>query len=1055
MRHITLAILAAVALPAAAQLTRGSISGAIEDAAGAIIEGVRIAATNRNTGIRAAAETNSVGVYRFAAVEPGAYDVEYSKDGFQPLRIENIEVGAAQGIVLNRSMAVTSVATDITVVAATNAAELSKATATLERRYSQLLREGLPLSGTGYEYWELALLAPTAARVSNGIPSRRISINGQRSASTNFMIDGVDNNEFFLSIPAQYPSREEIADVQVQTSSYSAEFGRNSAQFSIVTRSGTNQLHGEAWDYYSGNRLNAAALADKQAELNSVRSIRNYFGTGLGGPVIKNRTFFYLTAYATTLRNGPTVGAAMPVILPTPGGFAALRNIPLGPGQAAASRNTILDALSFLPEIHREIRRYENVRPAIVNGVPVEMGSARIPFDNSIDSPAVSMRLDHQLTPKDWVTIRLYGSQQFTPNTDAFATNLSFGPRFSTSQFARGRNYALSYMRTLSSRWTNEAKMAYNYFDLDYRNKTEETSTVIVNLFALGPSFLAPSRTITATTQFQDGVTWLSGRHTWKAGVDLRSLWFSQVLANALRGAWVFPGFGEFLNNQAGQLRQFVGKPAFETRMPTQYYFLQDDFKITPSLTLNVGVRYESSAVPFGFFGATRPEMAAIGVPAPVRPDRNNWAPRAGFAYSPAAKEGWLHRALGNGQTVFRGGFGIAYNALLQQIIDTRNNYPRAQLLLTFPPESFQLYPRLKPKPPGDLPLNPLADFTNLPTDAQNPTTHFYSVSIQRQFGHHIAEFGYSGSRGYHLTRRGDANPAVLTAAQAREAIGGGTIPPVSARRLNPAWGARAIVDPGASSYYNALFLRLDRRFARGLLVGANYTYSSNFTENDDEPPQSYSCFRCDYARSNLDRPSRLAVHYLYQIPWFAGGSKALRSACSGWQVTGLSEWQSGQPFTVTTGVDSVGSGVNLLPMGSPGLFPTFTARPDYNAGGMYALDPVTGDWRSFTTPLDGTGLFVAPQRANGGILPNSMPSGGNLGRNTFRGPLLWNCNVSLMKTFEITERVKLDLRGEWTNLLNHRNFGPPVSDMNSVDFGRNSSNPASRSTQVVAKLRF
>lgn len=1034
-------ITAIMVLPAAAQLTRGSVAGAIEDAAGAFVEDVRITAVNRQTGIRFLTRTNDAGVYRFAALDAGVYELEYAKDGFQSLRIEGIEVGAARDIVLNRSLSVAPVATDVTVIASANGIELAKSGPTIDRRYGRHLIENLPLAGLSPsgDHRDLMLLAPTAVRVQEHIATHRISVNGQRRNGTNSLMDGADNNEFFLGFPAQFPAREEIAEVQVQTSAYSAEFGRNTAQFSILTRSGTNQFHGEAWDYYTGSALSAMSLADKRAGLDNPRSTQNFVGAAVGGPAIRNRTFFYAIAHANLKRDGFNVRTATPIRIPTAAGFQALTSVPLGPGQSSESRRAILNALSFLPQLHREIRFYDNVQSIIVNGVPIETGTVRIPFANAVDTPSISLRLDHQLTPKDTVTVRVRGTQQFTPNTSLFATNLNFGDRFSTAQYFRARNYAFSHARIFSPRWTNEARAGYNFVEIDYRVMSSETNILVKPLFMLGPHFLAPSRTLTSTTQFQDVASLLSGRHSWKTGIDVRSMRFFQVLANAQRGAWLFLGFPEFMNNQAAQLGQFAGTPGFGKRFPALHAFVQDDVKLTPKFTLNLGLRYEITSVPFGFFGAATPEIAALGVPAPVRPDRNNWAPRAGFAWSLTDT------------TVLRGGFGIAYNTLFEHIIDTRSNYPRAQVLVTGSPQTFQSFPRLNPTPVADLGL---AAFTNLPTNAQQPTTHFYSFSAQREFGAYIVEAGYSGARAYHLVRRFDANPGTLSEEQASRTMAGAAIPPLQQRRVNPDWGARGIVEPAASSYYNAVFLRADRRLAQGLMLGANFTYSSNFTENDDEPPQLYSCFRCDYARSNFDRPMRFVIHYLYQLPAFRG-SRPLRHITSGWQLAGFAEWQSGQPFNIFTGVDSAGSGVEMLPVGAPNLFPSFTARPDYNPGGSYVRDPVTGDWRSFTVPRDNSGLFVSPRRADGSPLANSMPRGGNLGRNVFRGPMFWNWNLSLMKTVDISERLKVQVRGEWMNLFNHRNFGPPVSDMNSLDFGRNLSAPPGRVIQLIAKLRF
>lgn len=1037
---------------AMAQLTRGFISGTVQDSSGAAVAAVTVRITNRSTNLHVETTTNEAGIYRFVAVEPGAYDVEFSKPGFETFRIEQVEAGTAQEVVLNHVLRIPSVAAEVNVVATTGAIELSKGSPSLERRFDSQFIESLPGSSSGsLDFWELALLAPGAVRSADGIASRSMSINGQRRTAVNYSIDGVDNNEFFLNIPAAYPLREAVAQVQVQTSPYSAEFGRNSTQISLITRSGTNQFHGELFDYFSHSRFQPLSLQDKRAGLASAPFRDNIFGGSLGGPLVRNRTFFFLNLSGRVRRDSLSARTAMPAIIPTPTGYQDLARVPLAEGQGLDSRRAVLDSLAFFPDLYLNAPRFENVGARLVNRIPIEAGTVLIPFANSQDRFDVNFRIDHQFTSRDTLTARAFTAGAFNAvDTSGGGTNAQFGRRFSTSAKIQSRNHQFSYVRILTPRLTNEARAAYNRFDLDYRIDSSGPGIQVSGLFTLGPGGSYPRHNVSETGQFQDVISWLAGRHALKAGADIRRLRFYQHAANAQRGVWVFNNLQDFLNNQAQSLSQFHGNPLMDTPLLAQAYFVQDDFKAAPGLTFNLGLRYETAPAPFGYFGAILPEVLAVGVLPPVQPDRNNWAPRGGLAWSPPTKGRWTRRLLGDGRTVFRGGFGVAYNTLYLNISSTRNNYPTAQVLQSMRPDTINLFPRLAAAPAGNLPLNPAAVFTNLRPDAQSPTTNFFSFSIQRQFGaDYIAEIGYTGSRNYHLTRGGQDNPAILTAAQAAQVIAAGSangIPGVAQRRLNPAWGSRAIVETDAVSRYDALFLRLDRRLVRGLLLAANYTWSANFSQSDGtmaENPQDFACPRCDWSRSTMDRPHRFAVHYLYQLMGLARAPRAVKYLMGGWQVTGFSEWQSGQPFTVTTGVDSLGNGTAL------------TARPDYNPNGAFALDPVTGDWRSFSAPSGPAGLFLTPRAANGNPLPSSVPRGGNLGRNTFRAPMFWNSNISLMKSFPIGDRWRLDLRGEFSNLFNHRNFGPPVASMNNADFGRNNSSPPGRYVQAVAKIRF
>jgi hypothetical protein len=482
-------------------------------------------------------------------------------------------------------------------------------------------------------------------------------------------------------------------------------------------------------------------------------------------------------------------------------------------------------------------------------------------------------------------------------------------------------------------------------------------------------------------------------------------------------------------------------------------------------------LRYQYSTVPFGFFGATDPTIQAAGVPGPVQPDKKDWAPRLGFAYSPKGS-GFL----GNGNTVVRGGFGIAYDVLFYNILVVNDgNYPRVVNSVTTQPQTINLFPTLAPKISSLPPFNAATTaFVNSPVDTVHPTTNFWTLSVQRQVGSdYIVEAGYSGNRSYHQIAQGQANPPVLTADEAATVIATQNpliIPGTQARRLNPNWNSRTLISSTAKGAYEAFYVKFDKRMSKNLMVGANYTFSGTWSNNDEslgvsditnsspQIPEDFFNVRKEWSRSVFDRPHRFAVNYTYQIPWFSSGwaAGAVSKVMSGWQITGYTDAQSGQPFTIRTGVDSAGIGTAT------------PARPNFNPNGIFQPNVVStpaglvqqnfgSGLRTFYIPTDGTGIVTAPLGPNG-ILANSMPGGGNLGRNTFRGPGFQQWNFSLLKSIKLREDMKFQVRGDFGNLWNHRNFPNPVATMGSPTFGQNTGTligDGVRTILVSGKLSF
>ena len=325
---------------------------------------VQVTLTNTSTSVARQAETDGFGFYRFVAIEPGEYSIEFKLPGFETDRVDHLIVRTAQEVVLDRTLKVGAI--DVDVVVETPGIDLNKTTATVERTFSERTTVELPLQiyNGVRDITRLALLAPGVTRA----PSfTEFSANGQRSRNNNFMLDGVDNNDLTVTLNSLRVVPEAVEEVQVQTASYSAEFGRSSgAQFSAVTKSGTNLFHGEAWEYHRGNWMEPVSLTNKRAGIKETpRFVLNQFGGDAGGPIIKNRTFFFGLLDANRRREAPSGSNATPATIPTPAGYAALSTVPLGPGETTAARVKLLCPLSVsFPMFTAPYRIFKIIKPS-------------------------------------------------------------------------------------------------------------------------------------------------------------------------------------------------------------------------------------------------------------------------------------------------------------------------------------------------------------------------------------------------------------------------------------------------------------------------------------------------------------------------------------------------------------------------------------------------------------------------------------------------------------------------------------------------------------------
>lgn len=1069
---LVIALLTIVALPTRtqAQLTRGAIAGTVRDQNGAVVPGAQVKVTNPQTNVTRETITNDEGFYRVGAVEPGTYTVLVEKEGFSKIENRAVAVQQTQETTLDVELQAGSVTGTVDVTAAQEAISLNKTNPTIGLTATARQVVELPL-GAARDVNSIALLSPN---VFSAPGSTGISANGQRARNNNFTIDGSDNNDLSVTISTVDVVPEGVGEFQIQTNPYNVEVGRNSgAQINVITRSGTNLFHGDVFEYYRGSALNSLDNIEKAAGLEKPsRFVRNQFGFTIGGPLHlprfgeggpaiidgRDRTFFFYLFQGDRQRPGASLGGN--VRIPTPAGLAALQSVPLGPGQSAGGRSAVLDRLGFLNNVYATGVQFRSLANQTVNGVPIQTGLTNVGISQPANYYTHTLRIDHTFGPNDNLTGRYISNKTTDVNV---ISNLAFGPIFAGDQNVFDQNLALSETHIFNSRVINEFRFSYIRRNLGFpENDPTSPTATITGLFTIGGAANFPQGRIQDSFQFSDTMSWQAGNHSIKFGADIRKLKLFNIAAFDSKGTFAFANLQDYINNRATTFSQALNTASFDARQTQQFYFVQDDWRATSNLTLNLGLRYETANAPFGFFGATDAQSLAALVPGPTRRDNNNFAPAFGFAYSPRPENGFMKAIFGDGLSSIRGGYRISYDVLFYNILTVNaSNFPRVVVGQIVSPNTQDLYPNVAPVT-GQPVFNPLATYVNTPENAVNPYSQLFSLSWQREFAlDYVLEVGYTGSRSKNQINQLQANPGLLSAAQiatVQSTLNANSIPSLQARRLFPQFGSRVLIATDSHASYNAGFVNLSKRFTNNLQFGVAYTFSRLLSDNDEslgvgaitggspQIPQDFFNVQAEKGLSAFDRKHRLVGNFIYEVPtfnhhFFQQGIG--RQIFGGWQVSGIITRQSGQPFTILTGVDTNGNGGG-------------GDRPNYNPNGTLILDPVTGDFRTFTSPLVG-GQFVVPLGTNGLPLVNSLGNG-NLGKNTFRAPGFYNSDLSVQKIFRFAgeNSHRLIFRVDFLNAFNQDNYGRPVNTLSSgVDFGRNLNNWGNRSITLGAKYSF
>jgi hypothetical protein len=1033
-----------------AQATDGNLVGTITDPTGASIPNAAIEVQNMATGLKYATMADSSGNYRFNNLPIGNYRVTTTSKGFTAATLQNVSIQLNKTTTANVALQVGSVATTIEVSEA--AATIDTTTAQVQSTYDAKQIVELPIienAGLGL-YGAINLSLLSAGVASSGGVGQGIgpSVGGQRPMNNNFMIEGVDNNNKAITGPLVYVPTEATAEFTLLQNQFAPEFGHSSGgQFNTVIKSGTNSVHGSIYEYFQNRNLNAEDQGfARQGYRSNPRFDQNRLGATIGGPIIKNKLFYFGNFEYAPL--GQAFTLSPPVFAPTAAGFA------------------LLDQMSGISKTNYSVfKQYVGPAPVAsgkttVNGVDIPIGILPVAGAFYTNQYTALASVDYNVSDKDQVRWRLIN------NKIDQLDNLANLPAFWTTLPQRFWLTSLSEFHNFTPNVTNELRLAYNRFtqyyllpNFQFPGLDKFPNITIDNDLALqiGPDSNAPQFTVQNTYQLVENINWTTGKHTFKFGFDGRKLISPQHFIQRERGDYNWPDLQSYLLDLVPDdfAERNLGDVTYYGDQWATYLYGNDNWRIRPNLSLNLGLRWEWTGVPysqrFQALNSISDVPGLISFHAPTSA-KKNFAPRIGIAYSPGS----------SGNTSIRAGFGMAYDVIFDNVGSTA--YPPQQSA-TFDAGNFPTIFKAPFMGNGGIKPGVLAAGGNLSqADARAATSSYIydqvlPYSIQWNFGvQHVFhkdytfEARYLGTRGVHLLVQQQINkvapvqpnhslPTFLQQpSQAELDALPLTLAQLSAESNNPIYGPYGFTSnitawpPIGNSIYHGLAVQMTRRFARGFQMTGAYTWSHNIDDSTathfstvltPRRAQDFYNVRADRASSALDRRQRLTLNWLWEMPWYKNsGSWFAKNVLGNWRWVGTYTAESPEYVTVQSGTDSNLNG------------DTAGDRTIVNPAGVWnrgsdvtALTNSTGDIVGYLA-TDPTARYI---KAGKGAYPNG-------GRNTLPSRGINDFDMSLGKRFNFTERTAIEFRADASNIFNHPQYTPGY-----INYVRLSSNTNSR----------
>lgn len=1033
-----------------AQMTTSSILGTVTDASGAAVAAANIKIRNLGTNDVRETATGTDGRFRVPLLPPGSYEVTIAAKGFARYVQGPIVLRLGQDAEVDLKLEVASVNEVITVTG--DATLLNTTNAEVGTNIDTKRISELPMA-PNRNILNLALQIPGVSQLSSGNSAFTsggvsFSVNGMRTRSNNFMIDGSDStNPSVGGLVQEVNNPDTVAEFRVVTNQFLPEYGRAAGSVvNVLTKSGSNAFHGSAYWTYNGNALNARSNLDKRTFTKAPWRVENQFAGTVGGPVIKDKTFFFASGFRWTdhrFASGTAIGGA-----PTAEGQTIIRNAVGTLPQIRA----LLDNLPAAQTPSGSTVRFNYRGAAYVVPVGTLSGAA----SNTLDAWQWTGRVDHRFNDKHTLMGRFMYDDRKT------VSGQSTPPGLTSLSPAKRVGQTLALNSTLSSTMFNELRLGFQRLD-SVTNASDAKAEAIPSLevtelgltgfnaaagrTAVGLAVNLPQAQVTNNYQLANNFGVLKGTHSMKFGIDFRRQDQFQDFNPTIRGRLTYNNLQDLVDDvaQTASINTFlpgVGRWQYYTYYDYAFY-LQDEWRVKPNLTLTYGIRYETPGNPAQWLADVNKTVLANNnndpryqfTPVPKR-DRNNWAPRFGFNYRVANRApGVLGYLTGDGKLVLRGGYSRTYDLIFNNIyLNVYSAFPFTQVN-NLPARTagswdyvYGLGFQGRPAPA----VNPLlVPRTLVGGDFRAPLAEQMSFQIQREVAQNWnLTMGWVGTKGTGLFQTIDGNP---------------TVPGTNGtQRVDNTQGVRRLRANAASSIYHSFQTSLEKRYSRNLTMAAHYTWSA-FIDDASEifnpsvagevavPQDSYNR-RGDRGRSTYDRPHRFSINGVYELPWMSDQRGFAGRLVGGWQISTFLTFQSGAPFS-----------------------PLNAADPGFRLSGIDAL--VGNAIRpNLNTNLDLSSMTLNDIVAAGGRTLFSQVTAaspiGNAGRNILRADGINNWDLAILKNIKVSEGNRLQFRFEMYNATNTRDYGIPNANVNNAGFAL-SGNTDGGNRRIVMGLRY
>jgi outer membrane receptor protein involved in Fe transport len=1066
---------------ASAQVTTGTISGTVQDQSGAAIAGVEVTVKNVDTGVVRTLTSDAGGRYTVPDLPLGNYEVQGQHSGFQTEVRSGINITVGREAVVNLSLKVGQLSEKVTITG--EAPLVESTTSAMSSLVDDRTIRDLPLNGRSYD--QLALLQPGVVTMGAGLAGAafdygtgtRFSVTGSRSYANSFQLDGTDINDHANGTPGGAAGTnlgvDGVLEFKINTSVSPAEYGRSSGGvITAVTRSGTNSLHGSAFEFLRNNALDSPGYFDETSHggPGSTAPYRqNQFGGSLGGPIKKDKTFFFGTYEGLRRANGGNISADVPTAATHLGmlpynAFQGSDPTPYCQPGAKANPTALLCTVPVSPLVKPYLDLYQSPSP----GPKADLGDGTGLF---IAAPATTTsedyfmtRVDHQISEKT----RIFFRYSFDKDSNVL-------PNFNGSSVADEHDVSRRQYSTIQLNQVFRPTLI-NSLRWGYNRTYQNFDDLISNPAAASLHFI-PGRTfgtISFGTQglngqggggplnflgvdngaprvytynnFQEGddLTWIAGKHTLKMGVDVKRIQDNETTESNGRGNYTFLDIPAFFANTPIRFDALTpGQSGYRGLRETMFgAYVQDDFKVTQRLTLNLGLRWEFITDPTEVNGKMA-NLLNIHDPATtvlkgsfMSVSKKDIQPRVGFAWQADA----------SGKTIVRAGFGIFHDHILPFtfVANASGTPPFATTLSDLTNPVFPIDTNLTNGTP------PPPQFNPVPASVKEPSKIQYSLNLQREIVKNtVLEVAYIGSESHHLQYAYEMNPTIIS----NGLFSGGSFS--QAKRINPLYASLTAYQWGANSNYNALQVTLKHRSASGLQFQAFYTYSKSIDEKStiaggDSRQEVTTILNPlnlagDRGLSAFDARQNFVFTTTYPFP-FKFQNKLVGAVLSGWTINGIGTFRTGEPFTARVNTNGSQNGDRWSP-----------DRPNLNAG--FSPNPTSGVSKGCAALAAGTPLGT-PDHWYDPCAFSRPAKGtyGNLGRNTLTGPGLFDTDASLAKTFKPTERINVQARAEVFNLFDQAHFylpTPAAFSGGAGNIGRLIATPGGRLMQFGLKVIF